>query len=118
MEVDKDVEKALLAFLHAKKVIGATCIAPIILAKVFGTLNGGPGLDLTLGKKGGDWPFATSIEVANKFGNKMIDCDIDDICKDRYNKVVTTPSYMKGNAKPHEVYDGIKKLVEEVVKMT
>lgn len=115
MEVDPEVAKAIWEFFHAKKPIGACCIAPVILARIFGTVSGKSGLDITLGKKGPEWPYAGSIEVANKYGNKLVDCDIDDICKDRYNNVVTTPAYMKENAKPHEVFDGIKKMVDEVI---
>ena len=37
--------------------MGFCCIAPILPAKIFGTKNGGPGMTLTLGKKGEDWPI-------------------------------------------------------------
>ena len=116
--MDKEVEKALWGFFHAKKPIGATCIAPILLAKVFGTVKGNSGLDITLGKKGDEWPYSESIDIANTLGNKLIYCDVDEICKDRYHKIVTTPAYMKNNAQPHEVFDGIQKLVSEVIQLT
>jgi enhancing lycopene biosynthesis protein 2 len=49
MTVQPDVEKALKAFHEHKKVIGLTCIAPIVAARMFGTKFGGPGVTLTLG---------------------------------------------------------------------
>jgi hypothetical protein len=30
--------------------------------------------------------------------------------------IFTTPAYMNGDAKPHEVYEGIQKLVKEISK--
>lgn len=117
MEVDKEIEKVILDFFSAQKTIAASCIAPIILAKVLGTLGGKAGIDMTLGKKGSDWPFAGSIEIASKFGNKVIDCDVDEICRDRFNNIVTTPAYMKATARPHEIFSGIQKLVEQAEKM-
>lgn len=116
-EVDPEISQVILSFYNAAKPIGATCIAPIILSKILGTTSGKKGIDLTLGKKGSEWPYADSIEVANKLGNKVVNCDIDDICKDSYSKVVTTPAYMKGTANPYEVYQGIGKLVDEVIRL-
>ena len=118
MNVDNEVGNVILTFYNAKKPIGATCIAPIVLAKILGTVSANPGIDLTLGKKGNDWPYSQSIEAASKFGNKLVSCDVDEICKDRFSKIVTTPAYMKETAKPFEVFDGIEKLVREVIKLT
>jgi enhancing lycopene biosynthesis protein 2 len=113
--VDKEVEKALWGFFHAKKPIGACCIAPILLAKVFGTISGNSGIDLTLGKKGSEWPYSSVIDLANKFGNHLVECDVEDICKDRFHKIFSTPAYMKEGATPYEVYTAIGKLVDEIV---
>lgn len=117
MQVDPEISEVILAFYNTVKPIGASCIAPIILAKILGTTSGKKGIDLTLGKKGSDWPYADSIEVANKFGNKAVNCDIDDICRDGFSKIVTTPAYMKDTANPYEVYQSIGKMVDEVIKL-
>ena len=117
MVVNKEVEEKLKLFFEKKKVIGATCIAPIVLARIFGTIFGGKGIDITLGRSGENWPYSGAIECASKFGNKLVMCDVDEICKDRYHNIVTTPAYMKGNAKPHEVFDGIKNMIDAVVKL-
>jgi len=55
----------LKEFHSAGKVIGLTCIAPILAAKVLGEKN----LKITLGKHGENFPFASSIDLASSFGN-------------------------------------------------
>lgn len=120
MSVDIDVLETIEAFYHLKKPMGFICISPILLAKVLGTKSGHTGVELTLGKKrkGEEWPYSDSIEVADNFGNKVVDKDIDDVLVDHKYKVVSTPAYMKGTATPHEVYLGVGKLVDEVLNLT
>ncbi len=36
---------------------------------------------------------------------------------DKENKVVTSPAYMKGDASPAEVYEGIGKMVEAALDL-
>ena len=91
-----------------------SCIAPIVAAKVFGTTVGGPGLKLTLGCKGKDWLYDTAIDKAKGFGNTMVDTDIDAVCHDEKNLVVTCPAFMK-LATYVEVFENIRKMVETVV---
>ena len=117
MQVDPEVSEVILSFYNTVKPIGAACIAPIILAKVLGTTSSKKGIDLTLGKKGSEWPYANTIDVANKFGNKVVNCDIDDICKDGLSKIITTPAYMKETANAYEVFQGIGKMVDEVIEL-
>ena len=52
------------SFSEAKKVIGLTCISPIIAAKVFGK----EGVKLTLGGRGDSWPYNGAIDAAGSFG--------------------------------------------------
>jgi len=40
--------------------------------------------------------------------------DVNGVCTDWVNELVTTPAYMQGNAKPHEVYDGVQHFVRKV----
>jgi len=97
MTVDEDVIKVLREFRDADKVIGFTCIAPIIAAKVFGS----EGVKLTLGSRGENFPYAGAIDVAASFGAQMQECNIEDVCTDWTTRIVTTPAYMQGNAEPH-----------------
>jgi enhancing lycopene biosynthesis protein 2 len=117
MTVQSDVENALKQFHTSNKIIGLTCIAPIIAARVFGTKFGGPGLNLTLGKTDKSWPYNGSIDVATKFGNTLnTSIDVDGVCIDSPNKVYTTPAYMREDAKPHEVFEGIDNMVKMIAK--
>ncbi len=117
MIVQPDVEKALKQFHSSHKVIGLTCIAPIVAARVFGTKFGGPGLTLTLGKTGTNWPYNGSIDVATKFGNTLsTNIDVEGVCVDTANKVYTTPAYMREDAKPNEVFEGIDNMVKLIAK--
>ena len=67
MIVDPEVERILREFQSAGKVIGLTCISPIIAAKVFGS----EGVKLTLGGRGPNFPHAGSIDAAVSFGAEM-----------------------------------------------
>ena len=117
MSVQPDVEKALKQFHSSHKVIGLTCIAPIVAARVFGTKFGGPGLTLTLGKTGTNWPYNGSIEVATKFGNTLsTNIDVEGVCVDTANKIYTTPAYMREDAKPNEVFEGMDNMVKLIAK--
>jgi enhancing lycopene biosynthesis protein 2 len=64
MTVIPEVEKALKEFHSQGKYIGLCCISPVIAARVFGINKGGPGVILTLGSRGDNWPYNGSIDVA------------------------------------------------------
>ena len=103
MKVDEDIEKVLKEFKDKRKVIGLTCIAPIVAAKVFGQ----DGIKITLGGRGENWPYAGALDAAESFGARVVECDVQGVCVDWSDQIVTLPAYMKGNAKPHEIYDGV-----------
>ena len=110
MSVHEDIEQKLRDFHSAKKVIGLTCIAPIIAAKVFGPT----GVKLTLGGTTDNFPYAGSIEAAKSFGAEMAEMDVSKVCTDWSNNIVTTPAYMQGDAKPHQIADGIDTFMRRV----
>ena len=119
MTVDADVSAALKSFNGDGKYIGLCCIAPVLAASVFGTAAGGPGVTLTLGgKSGAEWPFAGAAEAAEAMGNTVAECDTaaGEAVHDAANKIVTAPAYMKGTAKPHEVFDSVSAMVDVVAK--
>mmetsp|Transcript_34330 Transcript_34330/g.60105 ORF Transcript_34330/g.60105 Transcript_34330/m.60105 type:complete len:243 (-) Transcript_34330:26-754(-) len=119
MTVDSVLTEVIESFYRRNKPIGATCIAPIILAKVLGSRSGFQGVELTLGKsrEDPDWPYSSAIKIAENFGNKHVNKDVDEVHIDTLANIVTTPAYMKGTAAPHEVYEGIEKLVAEVIRL-
>ncbi len=100
MSVDLELEK-LLKYIHKKnKPIGAICIAPVILAKVFGGLH--PLLTI-----GTDKETAAKIE---SLGAIHKNCSADDCVVDEKNRFLTTPAYMLATS-IKELYSGIGKLV-------
>lgn len=105
-DVNPDVKRVILDFYNASKPIGAACIAPVLLARVLGDKK----VTLTIG----DDP-ATAAEI-KKTGAQHEDCPVDDYITDRETKVVTTPAYMYGDAKPNEVFKGIFGLAHELVE--
>jgi enhancing lycopene biosynthesis protein 2 len=105
-EVNADVKRVILEFFEASKPIGACCIAPVLLAKVLGKKK----VTLTIGDDA-----ATAAEI-QKTGAIHEECPVDDYITDRETKVVTTPAYMYGNAKPNEVFAGIFGLAHELVE--
>ncbi|MBO9668174.1 MAG: isoprenoid biosynthesis glyoxalase ElbB [Bdellovibrio sp.] len=105
-DVNADVKRVILDFYNASKPIGACCIAPVLLAKVLGDKK----VTVTIGE---DPDTAAEIK---KTGAQHEECPVDDYITDRETKVVTTPAYMYGNAKPNEVFAGIFGMVHELVE--
>ena len=66
---------------------------------------------MTLGEDGPE------AEELRKMGHKHIVTKPNEIHIDKANKIVTTPAYMYSDAPINEVFEGIKKLVDEVVGM-
>jgi enhancing lycopene biosynthesis protein 2 len=109
-EVLPDVVRVLKAFHGAKKPIGVICIAPVLAARVLGTRQGGPGVKVTIGS---DAETAGAIAT---MGSTNVPKGVTEAYVDEGNRIVSTPAYMC-DAKPHEVFEGIGKLVDGVVAM-
>ena len=101
-----EVENFLKIIHSQKKPIGAICIAPNIIAKLFGDKN----VELTIGN---DQDTAKKLE---QMGAKHINKSAKDIVIDEKNKIVTTPAYMLGKG-PTELEIGITKLVKAVISL-
>jgi len=115
MKVDPEVVRVIEAFHEAGKPMAMCCIAPVLAAKVLGSKN----VTLTLGGQGSeqDWPYQGSIEAAKGWGANMELKEVGEVCVDNDNKLVSTPAYMSGTAKFHEVQDGVSGMVQELLKM-
>ena len=105
-QVHPDVMRVITEFHKAAKPIGAICIAPTLVAKALGS----EGVNLTIGED-----MATAKEI-EKTGAQHVKCPVTDFVSDRDHKVLTTPAYMY-EAKPHEVFTGIRKMIRELVEM-
>merc|ERR1719494_1635142 len=114
-QADAEVSRVLEEFHSAGKPQALCCISPVVAAKVLGS----KGVSLTLGNQGSeaDWPYQGSIEAAKSFGANMELKNVDELCVDEANKLVSTPAYMCGTAKYHEVQDGVTNMVNQLLKM-
>lgn len=83
--VDPQVEAFLREAHTVGRPIGAMCIAPVILAKVFGRQLGPR---LTIGND------PTTAAAIRDMGAEHVDCLASETVVDRDNRMVTTPAYM------------------------
>lgn len=105
--VDPDVARLLRELQGGGKPIGALCIAPMVLAKVFG-----PDLhpEVTIG---------TDVETARaleSMGARHRNASVNEVVIDRKNKFVTTPCYMLAGS-IREVSVGAEKAVQALLEM-
>jgi enhancing lycopene biosynthesis protein 2 len=103
---DEDVARLLKELHTQKKPIGALCIAPALIAKLFGEHS----VELTIGNDGGT---ASALE---KMGAKHKNAAVDEIVVDSRNRIVTTPCYMIAQS-IKEVGEGAAKLVAKILEM-
>ena len=105
-KVDPEVERFLTDMHAAKKPIAAICIAPVIVAKLFGS----SGVKVTIGN---DRDTAAAIE---KMGARHVDCSVSEAFVDETHRVATTPAYMLAKS-PKDLRAGIEKCVKELLRM-
>lgn len=107
-EVLPDVERVVKEFHAAGKVIGACCIAPVLVARVLGTRAGGPGCAVTVGTDEG---VAAAIGT---MGARHVAKGVTEAFVDAKARVVTTPAYMF-DSDPHSVFTGIGAMIDGIV---
>jgi enhancing lycopene biosynthesis protein 2 len=106
--VQPAVEKLVSTMLAQRKPIGAICIAPALLGRVAASHGLRP--RLTIGNDPG------TAGALREMGCVHEDRPVTEIAVDEQNRLVTTPAYMLGPG-PAAVYEGIRKLVEQVLRM-
>jgi putative intracellular protease/amidase len=105
--VHPQVEAFLKQAHDANRPIGAMCIAPVILARVFGKeLNP----RLTIGSD------PTTAAAMNEMGAEHVDCPVSESVVDRRNRMVTTPAYMLAN-RIGEVFSGAQGFAEQLLAL-
>jgi enhancing lycopene biosynthesis protein 2 len=105
--VDPAVARLLRDVHASKKPIGALCIAPALIARLFGADYH---VKLTIGTDPGT---ASALE---KMGAKHENAKPDEIVVDEKNRIVTTPCYMTAQGIV-EVGAGAEKVVEKVLQL-
>lgn len=104
--VDAGVEKAVRAMRAAGKPIGALCIAPAIMARLFGD----EGVRLTIGS---DADTAAALE---KLGATHVASTHGDVVIDEKLKLATSPCYML-DARISQIADGAANTVAALLEM-
>ncbi|MBY0384928.1 isoprenoid biosynthesis glyoxalase ElbB, partial [bacterium] len=105
-QVDPDVARVIQSFYDLQKPIAAICIAPAVVARVLGK----HGISVTIGND-----KETAAEIT-KTGAIHENCPVEDYISDRDHRILSTPAYMY-EAKPHEVFNGISKMLREFVEL-
>ena len=105
-QVDPSVDRFLTNMHDAKKPIVALCIAPVIVARLFGK----QGVKVTIGD---DADTAAAIE---RMGAKHVKCTVSDVVVDETHRVITTPAYMLAKS-PKDLRPGIEKAVKEMLRL-
>jgi enhancing lycopene biosynthesis protein 2 len=105
--VDEDVAKLLREMHRQRKPIGALCIAPAVVARLFGA-EIAP--EITIGTDPGT---ASAME---KMGARHKNAQVNEIVVDDKNKIVTTPCYMLAQS-IKDVGEGVEKLVIKILEM-
>lgn len=103
MEIDGIVSEKILDFNRAAKPIGALCIAPIMLAKLF------PNAELTLGQNN------DSVKHAEMLGANHVDTKHGEVVHDENYNLFTTPCYML-NSSIADIFRGTKNLVDKMIE--
>lgn len=101
--VQPDVEKAILKTAGKNKPIGALCISPVILAKIFGDV------EVTIGSDPGP------AEAIEKMGATHVTTTHGEVIVDGKNKLYTTPCYML-DANILEIASGASNIVKQMLK--
>jgi enhancing lycopene biosynthesis protein 2 len=105
--VDPDVAKLLQDMHRSGKPIGALCIAPAVLAAVFGkSLHP----QVTIGED------ASTAQTLESMGARHRPAKVDEVVVDRENRIVTTPAYML-EARIGDIATGAEKAVEKVLEL-
>ena len=105
--VDESVQKAILDSNQKGVVIGAMCIAPVVIAKVLGS----KGVHVTIGNDKG---VASAIERTGAIHENK---GVTEVCVDEFRKVVTTPAYMLASS-IKEVCEGADNMIKAMIKLT
>lgn len=102
--VNPDVERVIRDMHTAHKPIGALCIAPVLLARIFGNVQ------ITVGAASND---AVNVE---KMGASHIVTSHGEVVVDKVNRLYTTPCYMLDDATIVQIAQGADNLIQAILK--
>ncbi len=101
--INPDVEKAILKTSGKNKPIGALCISPVILAKIFGDV------EVTIGQDQG------TSEAIEMMGSTHVKTTHGEVIIDEKNNLFTTPCYML-DANIVQIAEGAENIVKAMME--
>ncbi len=99
-----ELEDAVRGMVEAGKPVGALCISPVILARIFGEV------DLTIGND------ESTIDALVSLGANHVYTTHGEVVVDEKHNLVTTPCYML-DANIDQIADGAGNVVDAMLKM-
>jgi enhancing lycopene biosynthesis protein 2 len=99
-----EVEEAITGMFALKKPLGALCISPVLMAKIFGEVH------LTIGDD------ESTIDALESLGTKHVYATHGEVVLDPDHNLVTTPCYML-DATIDLIAEGANNLVDAMIKM-
>ena len=97
-----EVEEAIRGMVKLKKPVGALCISPVILAKIFGEVN------LTIGDD------ESTIDALESLGTTHVYTTHGEVVVDADHNLVTTPCYML-DATISQIAEGADNIVDAMI---
>ncbi len=106
--VNPEVEKLIVEMIDKNKPIGALCIAPALVARIFGKRK--IKVKLTIGNN------PDTADAINKMGAEHIDCPVNQAVIDREARVVTAPAYMLAKS-IKDVEESVKAMIDGIFEL-
>ncbi len=110
--LQSDVKEVLCQFWEQKKVMGALCVAPVLLG-LLAREKQLTSVRLTLG----DGSDAATVATLKKWGVTHVPCAVREACVDPVNRLVSSPAYMLDNASPADVFASAEALVAGMAQL-
>ena len=105
-DINRSVKKAIEDSYKEGLVIGAMCIAPVVIARVLGK----HGIRLTIGNDAKTAAGITKMGAVHENKNAV------EVCVDEENKIVTTPCYMLASS-IKDIARGTENLINEMIDL-
>ncbi|KAI0986189.1 hypothetical protein GJ496_010555 [Pomphorhynchus laevis] len=113
MTVHEGIIRVVKEFYNSKKPMCFACISPIIACRLI------KGCKVTFGMNDDEKQYPYTIntsQVANQFGARVESKDVNQVCIDQENMIISSPAFMK-NTDIHSVYEGLGGLVDHLYTM-
>lgn len=108
--INPDVARLISETVALSKPVGSMCIASVVVALALRTREVGSAPILTIGND------LKTLTVMESWGARHQAVNVDQICIDEANKLVSTPAFMLASS-PAQAEVGINKLVAQVLAM-